>query len=113
MSHSYVEDNVKPAYDKVISDIAEYVLTAKIDSISAYETARLCLMDTLGCGLLALNFPECTKLMGPLVPGAVLARGARVPGTSFELDPVQAAFNIGMITTALPASFNTLNHSLV
>jgi len=92
---TYVEDNVKPDYDTVIVDIADYVLTSKIDSVSAYETARLCLMDTLGCGMLALNFPECTKLLGPVVPGADLAGGARVPGTSFELDPVQAAFNIG------------------
>lgn len=94
MSH-YVEDNIKPDYDMVISDIADYVLNKQIDSARAYETARLCLMDTLGCGLLALNFPECTKLMGPVVPGAELSGGARVPGTSYELDPVQAAFNIG------------------
>ncbi|MGQ3890467.1 bifunctional 2-methylcitrate dehydratase/aconitate hydratase [Legionella sp. CNM-4043-24] len=92
---TYVEDNVKPDYDAVISDIADYVLNHSINSASAYETARLCLMDTLGCGMLALNFPECTKLLGPVVPGAVLAGGARVPGTSYELDPVQAAFNIG------------------
>lgn len=94
MSH-YVEDNVKPDYDQVIVDIADYVLNTEINSVSAYETARLCLMDTLGCGMLALNFPECTKMLGPVVPGATLAGGARVPGTSFELDPVTAAFNIG------------------
>lgn len=93
--HSYVEDNIKPDYDQVIVDIADYVLDKKIDSVLAYETARLCLMDTLGCGMLALNFPECTKLMGPIVPGALLSGGARVPGTNYELDPVQAAFNIG------------------
>lgn len=93
--HSSVEDNVKPDFDKVIVDIADYVLNKKIDSVLAYETARLCLMDTLGCGMLALNFPECTKLMGPIVPGAILPGGARVPGTHYELDPVQAAFNIG------------------
>lgn len=92
---SAVEDNIKPDYDDVIRDIADYVLTTPIQSEVAYETARLCLMDTLGCGILALNFHECTKLMGPVVPGAVLVGGARVPGTSFELDPVQAAFNIG------------------
>ena len=91
----YVEDNVKPDYDSVIVDIADYVLNKTIDSALAYETARLCLMDTLGCGMLALNFPQCTKLMGPIVPGATLAQGARVPGTAYELDPVQAAFNIG------------------
>lgn len=93
--HSYVEDNVKPDYDQVMIDIVGYVLNKKIDSAIAYETARLCLMDTLGCGMLALNFQECEKLMGPVVPGAELAGGARVPGTRFELDPVQAAFNIG------------------
>lgn len=92
---SYVEDNVKPDYDAVIADIADYVLNYDIDSFSAFETARLCLMDTLGCGMLALNFPECSKLLGPVVPGATLPGGARVPGTNYELDPVQAAFNIG------------------
>lgn len=92
---SYVEDNVKPDYDPVIIGIADYVLNTEINSSEAYETARLCLMDTLGCGILALNFPECTKLLGPVVPGAILEGGARVPGTNYELDPVQAAFNIG------------------
>ncbi|ASQ45867.1 bifunctional 2-methylcitrate dehydratase/aconitate hydratase [Legionella clemsonensis] len=92
---SYVEDNVKPDYDSVLVDIVDYVLNTSIESVEAYETARLCLMDTLGCGMLALNFPECTKLLGPVVPGAVLPGGARVPGTTYELDPVQAAFNIG------------------
>jgi len=91
----FVEENVKPDYDAVICDIADYALMTPIHSSLAYETARLCLMDTLGCGMLALNFRECTKLLGPVVPGATLAGGARVPGTSYELDPVQAAFNIG------------------
>jgi 2-methylcitrate dehydratase len=95
MMHRFVEDNVKPEYDKVLLDIADYVLDKKIDSALAYETARLCLMDTLGCGMLALNFSECTKLLGPVVSGAILPGGARVPGTSYELDPIQAAFNIG------------------
>lgn len=93
--HHFVEDNIKPEYDQVIIDIADYVLNKKIDSALAYETARLCLMDTLGCGILALNFPECTKLLGPIVPGASLSGGARIPGTNYELEPVQAAFNIG------------------
>ena len=93
--HSYVEDNVKPEYDLVIRDIVDYVLNFTIESSAAYETARLCLMDTLGCGMLALTFSECTKLLGPVVPGAFLPGGARVPGTGYELDPVQAAFNIG------------------
>lgn len=90
-----VEENVKPDFDNVINDIAEYVLNYKITSDLAYETARLCLMDTLGCGVLALNFPACTNLLGPVVPNANLTNGARVPGTKYELDPVQAAFNIG------------------
>lgn len=90
-----VEDNIKPNYDAVMSDIADYVLNTTIESEEAYQTARLCLMDTLGCGMLALNFPQCVKMMGPVVPGALLSNGARVPGTDYELDPVQAAFNIG------------------
>lgn len=89
------EENIKPQYDTVLKDIAHYVLHTPISSEIAYETARLCLMDTLGCGMLALNFPECTKLLGPVVPGATFSEGARVPGTSYTLDPVQAAFNIG------------------
>jgi len=93
--HSFVEENLKPDYDDVISDIVDYVLNTDINSPLAYETARLCLMDTLGCGMLALQFSECTKLLGPVVPGALLPGGARVPGTAYELDPVQAAFNIG------------------
>ncbi|MCX7116497.1 MAG: bifunctional 2-methylcitrate dehydratase/aconitate hydratase [Legionellales bacterium] len=93
--HSSVEDNRKPDYDQVMNDIADYVINTPIESPLAYDTARLCLMDTLGCGLLALNFSACTKLLGPIVPGALLPGGARVPGTAFELDPVQAAFNIG------------------
>lgn len=94
MSHT-VESNIKPDYDSVFAAIADYVLTTQITSKLAFETARWCLLDTLGCGILALNFPECTKLLGPIVPGAELPGGARVPGTSYELDPVQAAFNIG------------------
>lgn len=92
---SFVEENVKPEYDKVMVDIADYVLDQSINSDMAYETARLCLMDALGCAMLALNFAQCTKLLGPVVPGATLSGGARVPGTHFELDPIQAAFNIG------------------
>ncbi|KTC65141.1 2-methylcitrate dehydratase (plasmid) [Legionella adelaidensis] len=95
--HSTVEDNIKPPFDEEITAIAEYVLNKEIKSPLAYETARLCLMDSLGCAILALNFEECTKLLGPIVPGAELPGGARVPGTSYELDPVQAAFNIGTL----------------
>ena len=87
--------NVRPKPDQVITDIADYAAKAKISSAEAYNTARLCLMDTLGCGFEALSYPACTKLMGPVVPGATMAGGAKVPGTSFQLDPVMAAFNIG------------------
>jgi len=89
--------NVRPPFDQPIIDIVDYALNYKIESPLAYETARYCLMDTLGCGLEALEYPACTKLLGPLVPGLTMHRGARVPGTSYELDPVQAAFNIGAI----------------
>ncbi len=85
----------RPKPDQVLVDIADYVCTASIDSALAIETARHCLLDTLGCGLEALEYPACTKLLGPLVPGTIVPRGARVPGTRYELDPVQAAFNIG------------------
>jgi len=87
--------NVRPKPDAVLVDIADYAVKAKISSAEAYNTARLCLMDTLGCGFEALSYPACTKLMGPVVPGATMPGGAKVPGTSFQLDPVMAAFNIG------------------
>ena len=89
--------NVRPDPDKVLVDIAEYVLNYDVTSQEAYNTARLCLMDTLGCGLEALSYPACTKLLGPVVPGTVVPNGAKVPGTQFQLDPIQAAFNIGTI----------------
>ena len=89
--------NVRPEFDQPLIDIVDYVLNYKIESPLAYETARYCLLDTLGCGLQALDFPACTKLLGPLVPGLTRKNGARVPGTNYELDPVQAAFNIGAI----------------
>jgi 2-methylcitrate dehydratase len=87
--------NVRPQPDQVLVDIADYVLNYNIASDLAYETARLCLIDTLGCGLEALEYPACARLLGPVVPGTVVPNGAKVPGTSFQLDPVQAAFNIG------------------
>ncbi|MEQ1882090.1 MAG: bifunctional 2-methylcitrate dehydratase/aconitate hydratase [Burkholderiales bacterium] len=87
--------NVRPQPDKVLTDIVDYVAQYKITSKDAYETARYCLMDTLGCGLEALEYPACTKLLGPVVPGTVVPNGAKVPGTQFQLDPIQAAFNIG------------------
>src|SRR6202158_6336064 len=85
----------RPPYDQVLVDIADYVCSYKIESELAYATARACLIDTLGCGLEALEYPACTKLLGPIVPGTVVPNGARVPGTGYQLDPVQAAFNIG------------------
>ncbi len=87
--------NVRPAPDKVLTDIADYVTRYRIASPEAYQTARFCLMDTLGCGFEALEYPACTKLLGPIVPGTVVPNGAKVPGTNFQLDPVQAAFNLG------------------
>jgi 2-methylcitrate dehydratase len=87
--------NDRPAPDQVLIDIADYALNYTIDSELAWSTARACLIDTLGCGLEALEYPACTKLLGPIVPGTVVPNGARVPGTPYVLDPVQAAFNIG------------------
>src|SRR6185312_14138186 len=87
--------NGGPEPDRVIADIADYALNYEIASELAWTTARHCLIDTLGCGLEALDYPACTKLLGPIVPGTVVPNGACVPGTHFELDPVQAAFNIG------------------
>jgi 2-methylcitrate dehydratase len=87
--------NERPAPDKVLTDIADYALSYRINSELAFSTARYCLIDTLGCGLEALEYPACTKLLGPILPGTVVPNGARVPGTNYQLDPVQAAFNIG------------------
>src|ERR1700761_601731 len=87
--------NERPAPDKVITDIADYALGYEIKSDLAYETAGYCLIDTLGCGLEALEYPACTKLLGPIIPGTIVPNGARVPGTGYQLDPVQAAFNLG------------------
>ena len=92
---SHIAANPRQKTDQVILDIADYALKHAIKSAEAYNTARLCLMDTLGCGFEALSYPACTKLMGPIVPGTIVPNGAKVPGTSFQLDPVAAAFNIG------------------
>jgi 2-methylcitrate dehydratase len=89
--------NTRPAFDKVIADIADYVERYPVKSALAMETAHYCLIDSLGCAFEALALPACTKLLGPLVPGTVVPHGARVPGTSFVLDPVHAAFNIGAL----------------
>ena len=91
---SYIS-NERPAPDQVLTDIADYALNYDVTSELAYATARYCLIDTLGCGLEALEYPACTRLLGPIVPGTVVPHGARVPGTGYQLDPVQAAFNIG------------------
>ncbi|NNE56782.1 MAG: bifunctional 2-methylcitrate dehydratase/aconitate hydratase, partial [Hellea sp.] len=95
MSSFDIRSAKRPDPDKVLSDIADYVLDYEVASEEAYRTARYCLMDTLACGFQALDYPACTKLLGPVVPGATMSGGARVPGTSYELDPVFAAFNIG------------------
>src|SRR5882672_10266638 len=94
MSHD-IKSAERPAPDHVLTAIADYALNYDIASPLAYETASYCLLDTLACGFQALKYPACTKLMGPVVPGATLTGGARVPGTSYELDPINAAFNIG------------------
>ena len=87
--------NVRPKPDKVLTLIADYATEFQIKSNEAYETARYCLMDTLGCGFEALEYPACTKLLGPIDPATVVPNGAKVPGTKFQLDPVQAAWNLG------------------
>src|SRR4051794_32245661 len=89
--------NLRPAFDSLLEEIADYTIAPKINSTEAYHTARYCLMDSLGCALLALNYPACTKLLGPVVPGTVVPNGSRIPGTNYELDPVTAAFNIGAL----------------
>ena len=90
-----VDLNIRPEPDQLLVDIAEYASQYEVKSDVAYATARHCLIDTLGCGLLALSFPECSKHLGPIVPGTTVRNGARVPGTSHELDPVKAAWDIG------------------
>ncbi len=95
MSHFDIKSAKRPDPDKVLVDIAEYARNYTVQSDVAYDTARYCLMDTLACGFQALAYPACTRLLGPVVPGATMVGGARVPGTSYELDPVRAAFNIG------------------
>ncbi|MGV8897743.1 MAG: bifunctional 2-methylcitrate dehydratase/aconitate hydratase [Burkholderiaceae bacterium] len=87
--------NIRTEFDPEMVDIVDYVMHYKVESSVAYTTARNCLIDTLGCGLEALEYPACTKLMGSIVPGTIVPNGAKVPGTQFQLDPVQAAFNIG------------------
>jgi 2-methylcitrate dehydratase len=93
---SYIS-NERPQPDQVLADIADYVLNYEIKSELALKTAYYCLLDTLGCGFEALTYPACTKLLGPVVPGTIVPNGAKVPGTNYQLDPIQAAFNIGAI----------------
>ena len=95
MSGADIRSATRPDPDQLLVDIADYVCDTEIDSELAFDTAHYCLMDTLACGFQALDYPACTKLLGPVVPGATLAGGARVPGTSYELEPIAAAFNIG------------------
>ncbi|MEM9400962.1 MAG: bifunctional 2-methylcitrate dehydratase/aconitate hydratase [Pseudomonadota bacterium] len=95
MSDIGIRSAARPDWDPELAAIADYVCDADISSDLAFETAHYCLMDTLACGFQALDYPACTKLLGPVVPGATLPGGARVPGTSYELEPVMAAFNIG------------------
>jgi 2-methylcitrate dehydratase len=97
MSSHDLKSAERPAPDQLLLDIADYVLNCQIESELAYDTARYCLMDSLACMFQALDHEACTKLLGPVVPGATLAGGARVPGCSWELDPVTAAFNIGAL----------------
>ena len=92
-----VEVNVRPEPDSLLVEIADYVSKQEINSELALSTARNCLIDTIGCGLLALTFPACTKMLGPIVPGTAVPNGVRVPGTNFLLDPVKGAFDIGCI----------------
>ncbi len=95
MSGADIRSATRPDPDQLLADIADYVCDTEIASELAFDTAHYCLMDTLACGFQALDYPACTKLLGPVVPGATLAGGARVPGTSYELEPIAAAFNIG------------------
>lgn len=94
MSNSF-DNNQRPAPDQLLVQLADYICDFSITSATAFTTARYCLMDTLGCGLLALTFPECRKLLGPVVAGTQVPNGVRVPGTAYALDPVKAAFDIG------------------
>ncbi|KAF8342004.1 2-methylcitrate dehydratase [Cantharellus anzutake] len=95
MAHYHGESTIRPEPDKVLQDIANYVHNTPITSELAFETARLCLIDTIGCGLEGLRFKECARLLGPVVEGTIVPNGTRVPGTNYQLDPIRGAFNIG------------------
>ena len=94
---STVESNVRQDPDELLIKIADYALDYKVDSKEALSTARYCLMDTIGCGILALSFEDCKKLLGPYVKGTVVPNGVRVPGTDYILDPIKGAWDIGAI----------------
>ncbi|MET0814223.1 MAG: bifunctional 2-methylcitrate dehydratase/aconitate hydratase [Pseudoxanthomonas sp.] len=95
MSQHDIRSATRPDPDRAMVDIADYVVDYRIDSTEAYDTARYMLLDSLACAMLAMKFPECVRHLGPVVPGATMPGGVRVPGTRHELDPVQAAFAIG------------------
>ena len=95
MSAHVSDSNLRPAPDKELVAIADYVTGAMNFSDEAYDTARYCLMDSLGCAMLALQYPACVRHLGPIVPGTVVPGGVRVPGTNYQLDPIKAAFDIG------------------
>ncbi|HRE30709.1 MAG TPA: bifunctional 2-methylcitrate dehydratase/aconitate hydratase, partial [Candidatus Berkiella sp.] len=95
MHASDIWDNTRPSFDELLVVLADYICDAQIESELAFETAKYCLVDSMGCAMLALTFPACTKLLGPWVSGSKVERGARVPGTPYELDPIKAAFDIG------------------
>jgi 2-methylcitrate dehydratase len=97
MSSHIADANLRPDPDDELKAIADYVCDYEITSGEALDTARNCLMDSLGCAMLALQYPECTKHLGPIVPGSLVPHGARVPGTQHQLDPVKAAFDIGAL----------------
>src|SRR5579862_9497456 len=91
------DNNLQTEIDSLLQTITEYVINPPLLSPLAYHTARYCLMDAIGCALLALQYPACYKLLGPIVPNTLVPNGSRVIGTSFELDPILAAFNIGAL----------------
>jgi 2-methylcitrate dehydratase len=95
MSAHFTDSNIRPEHDAELLAIADYVLQTPITSDEAYETARYCLMDSLGCAMLALQYPACVRHLGPFVPGSTVPGGVRVPGTNFQLGPMKAAFDIG------------------
>lgn len=102
MSAHDIRSAERPPFDTVLQAMTDYVMDYDASqSPLAMETARYCLMDSLACGLMALDYPECTKLLGPIVPGATLPGGTRVPGTAHELDPVKAAWDIGCVVRFL------------